>query len=224
MRNFLLALIFCGATFGFYYYFSQPPPAPPKPKVALTGIASCGGQYFFKRVEIPVKLFRQNDPRWGKDPLASGQSGDTLGSAGCAVTSVAMIMLYYGFDTEPQSLNKFLKKHDGYTPEGWLKWEVAAELGPTKVRFAYENVPSYKLIDNNLLAGNPVIVRVRYPAKEDGTPGITHFVVICGKEGHDYLIRDPGGGASKGIYPLKELSPNIEALRFYEKIPDPPTS
>jgi hypothetical protein len=225
MRAFFILLIFCGATLGFYHFFSKPPAivVPPKPKVVDTRIDATGGKYFFKRLELPVKLFRQNDPRWGNDPLAAGQSGDTMGSAGCAVTSLAMVLLFYGVDTEPQSLNRWLAKHEGFTPEGWLKWEVAAELDPKKVRFLYEDVPTYKLIDANLERNNPVIVRLRYPPNPDGTPGTTHFVVICGKDGHDYLIRDPGRGASKGIYPLKELAPKIEALRFYEKIIEPIT-
>ncbi len=219
MRNFIFLLIFCGATCGFYLFFSTPPPAPPVPKVVDTRIKSSGGEYFFKKILLPVDLFRQSDPRWSKDPLAWGQSGDTLGSAGCALTSVAMVLYYYGIDTEPQSLNKFLQKHDGYTPEGWLKWEVACELAPKKARFVYENVPTFKLIDSNLKSGNPVIVRLRYPNGPNGEPGITHFVVICGKEGHSYLIRDPGAGSKKGFYPLEQLTDKIEALRFYEKIP-----
>lgn len=224
VRNFLLLLIFVGATYGFYRYFSKPPIVAPVAKVADKRIDSSGGQYFFKRVEIPVKLFRQSDPRWAKDALAAGQSGDTMGSAGCAVCSVAMVLLHYGIDTEPQTLNRFLNKTNGYTPEGWLKWEVAAEIAPTKVRFVYEDVPTYKLIDQNLMNGNPVIIRLRYPDGPNGERGTTHFVVICGKDGHDYLIRDPGAGASKGIYPLKELTPKIEALRYYEKIPQPTVS
>ena len=56
-----------------------------------------------------------------------------------------------------------------------------------------------------------MIVRVRLSS------GITHFVVIVGKDGFDYLIRDPGAGAAKGVYPLRELGSDIEALRFYQK-------
>jgi hypothetical protein len=48
--------------------------------------------------------------------------------------------------------------------------------------------------------------------------GITHFVVIAGKDGFDYLVQDPGGGSAKGLYPLRELGSDIEALRFYEPI------
>ena len=58
----------------------------------------------------------------------------------------------------------------------------------------------------------PPIVRVRLPG------GVTHFVVIAGKDGFDYLVRDPGAGAAKGLYPLRELGSEIEALRFYEPI------
>jgi len=38
------------------------------------------------------------------------------------------------------------------------------------------------------------------------------------QEGFDYLVRDPGAGAAKGLYPLRELGSDIEALRFYESL------
>ena len=42
-----------------------------------------------------------------------------------------------------------------------------------------------------------------------------------GKQGFDYLIRDPSSaGLRKGVYPLRELGSNIEALRYYEKLPE----
>jgi hypothetical protein len=76
----------------------------------------------------------------------------------------------------------------------------------------YEDLPSYRLIDSNLARGNPVIVRVRLRG------GVTHFVVVAGKDGFDYLVRDPGAGAAKGFYPLRELRSDLEALRFYEPL------
>jgi hypothetical protein len=80
------------------------------------------------------------------------------------------------------------------------------------VRHVYEDAASYKLIDQNLWRGNPVIVKLRLRS------GITHFVVIAGKSGYDYLTRDPGAGAAKGLYPLRDLGSKIEGLRFYEKL------
>jgi hypothetical protein len=174
----------------------------------LTVLGPRGGLYFPIPVELGVPSFRQNDPRWGKDRL--GDSDGTLGSEGCAVASVAMVLGYYGVDTNPQKLNRYLSQHGGYTRQGWIYWERATELQPGRVRHVYENLPCYRLIDCNLLKGNPVIVRLRLR-------GGTHFVVIAGKRGLDYLTQDPGAGASKGLYPLKELGSRIEALRVYEK-------
>jgi hypothetical protein len=173
-------------------------------------LAPSGGRYFFRKVELPVPLFRQNDPKWGRDPL--GPTDSTIGSEGCAVTSAAMVLATYGVDTDPQRLNRFVTDIGGYTERGWLYWEAAAAFAPDRVRHAYEDLPTYRLIDSNLERGNPVIVRLRYPH------GTTHFVVIAGKEGYDYLVRDPGRGASKGLYPLREFGSPIEALRFYEKL------
>jgi hypothetical protein len=173
-----------------------------------------GGRYFFHRVELPVPSFRQGDDKWSDDPLAGDESNGTLGSAGCAVAATAMVFKSYGIDTDPQQLNWFLTAVGGYTERGWLYWDRAAWWAPDRVRHVYEDLPSYQLIDSNLAHGNPVIVRVRLRG------GVTHFVVIAGKDGFDYLVRDPGGGAAKGFYPLRELHSNIEALRFYQRVPN----
>ena len=168
-----------------------------------------GGRYFFARVELAVPSFRQGDERWRGELL--GPTPNTLGAEGCAVASAAMVLASYGIDTDPRRLNEFLQGNGGYTPQGWIYWEKAAELGGGRVRHAYEDLPSYELIDGNLARGNPVIVRLRMAS------GITHFVVIAGKDGFDYLTRDPGAGAAKGLYPLREFGSRIEALRFYER-------
>lgn len=122
-----------------------------------------------------------------------------------------MVLASYGIDTDPGRLNRFLTRHNGFTPQGWLYWEKAAEFLPGRCEKAYEDAPSYARMDWNLLRGNPVIVRMRFPG------GPTHFVVIAGKQGFDYLIRDPGAGAARGLYPLSDLTQQIEALRYYQK-------
>ena len=171
-----------------------------------------GGRYFFHRVELAVPLFRQGDERWSDDPLGGIPDNGTLGGQGCAVAAAAMVLKFYGIDTDPQQLNWFLTSVDGYTEHGWVYWERAAWMSPNRVRHVYEDLPSFWLIDSNLARGNPVIVRVRLGG------GVTHFVVVAGKDGFDYLVRDPGAGAAKGFYPLRELHSDIEALRFYEPL------
>lgn len=175
-------------------------------------IAPRGGRYFFHRLELPVPSFRQGDDKWSDDPLGGVAENGTIGGEGCAVAAAAMVFKFYGIDIDPQQLNWYLAANDGYTDRGWLYWDRAAWFAPDRVRHVYEDLPSYALIDSNLARGNPVIVRVRLRS------GITHFVVIAGKDGFDYLIRDPGAGASKGFYPLRELNSKIEALRFYQPL------
>lgn len=177
---------------------------------AARKIPSAGGLYFFSRLELPVHRFAQEDPRWSDDPLGPTQA--TMGAEGCAVSSSAMVLAFYGQDVDPGRLNAFLAMNGGFTPEGWLYWEKAADYVPGIVRHAYEDLPSYFLIDSNLLRGNPVIVRIRLRT------GIAHFVVIVGKTGFEYLIQDPASAGESGVYPLRKLTPEIEALRFYERI------
>lgn len=176
-------------------------------------IPAAGGLPLWVQVSPDVPSFLQNDPRWSADPL--GVTDGTVGAEGCAVASAAMVLAGRGVDVDPGRLNAFLiQTEGGYTPQGWIYWEKAAEFDPAFTEGLlphYEDLPSFFLIDWNLLNGNPVIARMRYPS------GITHFVVICGKEGLDYLIRDPGSGGVKGVYPFREVADSIEAIRFYRK-------
>lgn len=176
-------------------------------------ISSSGGRYFLHPVLIHVPAFQQNDPRWNFDLL--GPTIETMGQAGCAVTSAAMVLADYGVDIDPQRLNNYLTTHGGYTPDGSIYWERAADLGLGQVEKAYEDAPSYNLIDENLLHRNPVIVRLTL------RNGRTHFVVIVGKKGWDYLTQDPARSPGVGPYPLRLLTGRIEALRYYKLVPPP---
>jgi hypothetical protein len=172
-----------------------------------------GGIYFPWRHVIEGPHFSQSDPRWAEDFL--GPTSESMAQSGCAVASAAMALGASGVRTDPGELNRFLEKTPGgYTPEGWIYWEKAAEVDPAMVsEFLphYEDLPSFFLMDWNLLRGNPVIVRVRYPS------GITHFVLVCGKDGFEYLVRDPGEGGTNGLRPLSDFPGPVEALRFYRK-------
>ncbi|MFV0416064.1 MAG: C39 family peptidase [Chthoniobacterales bacterium] len=179
--------------------------------LSIHPVAGSGGVWFPVKHELSVRSFLQGDSRWGEDFL--GPTKDTLTQVGCAVTSAAMVLDFHGIKTDPGELNSFLTKlPGGYTPEGWIYWEKAAELSPEKSAGLlphYEAGASHALIDMNLIRGNPVIARVRLKN------GITHFVVIVGKDGWDYLILDPGSAGAKGVYPLKDLGVPVNALRFY---------
>jgi hypothetical protein len=122
-----------------------------------------------------------------------------------------MVLAFYGLEVDPGRLNRFLGRWNGYTERGWLYWEAAAEFEPGRVRHVYEDLPSYRLMDWNLLRGNPVIVRV-HPAGRSNT----HFVVVVGKAGWEYRVQDPGSGGNLGW--LRDFGSPVEALRFYERV------
>jgi hypothetical protein len=171
-------------------------------------ISSSGGRYFDHRVEISVPAFAQDDPRWSTVKL--GGSTDTLGTEGCAVTSAAMVAAFYGIKTDPQRLNEFLTRTGGLDREGLIDWSLVPSVAPDRWELAYNGVASYERIDENLLAGNPVIVLI--PLRD----GAGHFVVIVGKEGRDYLIRDPAD--SDHPYPLRELTGRINGLCIFRSV------
>lgn len=178
----------------------------------LEKLPPSGGLYFPFPVQLEAPSFAQTDPRWGADLL--GPTERTLAAEGCAVTSAAMALGYYGIDVDPKRLNAFLKANGGFTEQGWIYWESAAEFQSGQVWHAYEDLPSYRLIDWNLLRKNPLIVRIRRPA------GGTHFVLIVGKAGFEYLALDPGSGGRRVL--LSELESPIEALRYYARYPAKP--
>ena len=152
-----------------------------------------------------MPAFAQDDSRWGDIRL--GLSSDTLADEGCAVTSAAMVAAFYGVKTDPKQLNAFLTSSGGLDNEGLIDWSHVASIAPDRIELTYDGEASYELIDKSLLAGNPVIVLI--PLR-----GVAyHFVVVVGKDGQDYLIRDPA--AAGRVYPLRELTRRIGGLCIF---------
>jgi Peptidase_C39 like family len=174
-------------------------------------IPSTGGEYFNRHVEIPVPAFAQDDPRWSSVRL--GPSRDTLGDEGCAVTSAAMVVAFYGIKTDPLELNNFLTKAGGFSDDGLIHWSRVPAIAPSHLELAYNGYASYDLIDSNLLTKNPVIAIIRL--RDDGA---YHFVVIVGKEGRNYLIRDPAASVSRRPYPLSKLTDRIDGICIFRTI------
>jgi hypothetical protein len=114
----------------------------------------------------------------------------TISQAGCALTSAAMVLKYYGVRTDPPTLNSCLGNRA--CPLWW--GPVASSCSERKVSgVAFKQGFSYTVIDQYLAAGKPVIVWVRTRT------GGTHFVVVNGGSGRHpggYTINDPADGSS----------------------------
>ena len=130
-----------------------------------------------------VPTFRQAD--YGNNMRTCNQ---TISAAGCALTSSAMVLKYYGVRTDPPTLNACLG--DRACPLNW--WPVASSCSENKVSgVAFLQGFSYSTIDQDLANGKPVIVWL-------STRG-THFVVVTGGSGSrpsGYTINDPADGSS----------------------------
>jgi len=133
----------------------------------------------------------QQDPQWKKDILGFGDPGDTIGYVGCALTSVAMLLSGHGYAETPKTLNQKLKNVNGFVSAG-IRWGAVSQIYPNVTLKAFipcstSDAPLAQ-IDAAIAAGQPAIVQV------DSSPagGIqTHWVVIYGKTGDDYLMLDP---------------------------------
>jgi hypothetical protein len=141
---------------------------------------------------INVPLFMQQDKLWKTHELGTCPS-DTLGNAGCAVISVAMVYAKYGVVLDSSMgrgmnadiLNAWLRDNNrfGYDPDGGL-CDVEWWRLPPGVQYTGSDL-SFVHLNAELAAGRPVIALIHNPLMP------MHFVVITGQNGATYDINDP---------------------------------
>jgi hypothetical protein len=143
----------------------RPDRNPPKPAGA-----GCG-----------VPIFSQNDPAWRHHVMQTW--GDTIGDFGCALTSTAMILSYYGVDTNPAQLNQCLGPHAEL-----IYWGEVPPCSGGLVNYHTRHDFSWDVLDRMLAENRPAIVgMVR------GQTGM-HFVVVTaggGGNAANYAVTDP---------------------------------
>jgi hypothetical protein len=146
-------------------------------------------------MKLSVIKFNQRDPKWAGEKL--GTSSVTLGGYGCAVTVLAMVECYYGFDTDPSRLNKLLIEKNCYLDRNLMKWWDIYKVNEFVKTTEWIDCPltpaPIKKVDDELNSGRPVIAWVDINPMEAGDQ--QHFVVIIGKtEDSHYIINDPWTG------------------------------
>jgi hypothetical protein len=137
-----------------------------------------------------LKRFSQQDPQWSSK-LLGFDSTTTVGTAGCLLTSMAMVSSVYGFNETPGSLNDKMKAVQGFQGALILPYLIAHALpGMVYANYIQSNHQPAPLaeIDVALAQGQPVIVEVDFSPKE----GLqNHWIVLISKQGNDYEIADP---------------------------------
>ena len=142
---------------------------------------------------INVPLFSQLDPRWRYKKL--GTSNSTIGSQGCAITSLCMACAYYGKNTNPDLFNQALIRVDGYENHNLVRWWKVSSIYPDIVIRDFincEKTPApLELINSRLAEGIPVIVKVDY---YPGGAVQQHWIILCKEINDDYIAADPISG------------------------------
>jgi hypothetical protein len=138
-----------------------------------------------------AKYVSQRDSRWAGYQLGTC-SGETIGSAGCAMTSVYMIHTGKPWSTTatPQDFNVWLRNNAGYSGGCLLAWSRAADWdGPYGVRYmGPSTISSASQMKDFIDHGEMLVARSgRFS---------THFVLIVGYSDSgtnlsDFIYYDP---------------------------------
>lgn len=177
----------------------------------------------------------QNDEKWKGTKL--GNSNETIGSWGCLLTSVTMMLNGIGYSETPVTVNEKMRSAGGF--QGALF--IPSYLPYVWPNCAYRDMQPCEafpapvaLIDAAVAAGKPVILQVDWN-KQAGIQ--THFVLIKEKKGDDYVLYDPykysGDGPDKDVllttrykYNGKTLESEISAVLWFNSYsiapPEPP--
>ncbi len=134
----------------------------------------------------------QQDPQWKNVKLGFGNV--TLGTDGCAVTALTMLVNGYSYNETPKTLNQKLK--DLGSGNGFIGPLVVWGALPLAFpRLTYRNLilsrdhdAPIAEIDAAIARGQPVVVET----DRSLASGLqNHWVVLYAKQGDDYLMLDP---------------------------------
>jgi len=133
--------------------------------------------------------YSQGDPQWKGQSL--GNSGESIGAAGCLMSSVASMVAGRGGQVNgaapnPATMNQWLKSNGGFQGPNFV-WDSLKPLG-----FNFENIVggNKDTITNALSSGKNVLLHVN-----NGH----HYVLATGVTPTGYTVMDPG-------YPRTEYS------------------
>jgi hypothetical protein len=136
-------------------------------------------------------MYKQCDGRWANQQL--GYCSQTICSAGCAMTSVAMMLTSKGTNMDPGALDSYLTRNGGYANGCEIIWSAANNFGT--VRFVGMQVANEWEICNGLSQNHGIVANVN---------GGGHWVLLTGCAGNgNFYVNDPG--YSRSTYSIGEI-------------------
>jgi len=156
-------------------------------------------------LDLPIPLLKQTSNPWQSQEYDTAHlwnpSDPSINSWGCALTSAAMILQYYGIYTipgtnftplNPGTLNNWLKSQpDGYVGTGWVNWLAISRL--SKLATNEHIVSSFDALEYQRIGGANTLqltsdINNNIPDILE-EPG--HFIVGKGISGSTFDINDP---------------------------------
>ena len=156
----------------------------------------------------PDPYYLQINESWANDTV--GGSQEPLSAVGCTVCCVSMAFTQCGQQIDPGILNAKLNANGRYTERGWLIWSVASAVVDKGLKIDVASRPSHDLIDSSLRQGDPVVAKILL------WKSVPHWVLIVGKDKHEYLVKNPLD-EQKRIQDLSSLSDRIQSIRIVKR-------
>lgn len=178
---------------------------------------------FAKKANAEIKdagettpLILQTDERWSKSNYGYGQKDNTMGTNGCAIASLTMMLSF--LDNKQHTPDELLDwaGNDYYVPEAGTSWDIfpafAANYG-----YGYEGLTDLAAMQERLNAGVPLIVSVK-PGSFT-TTGHIMFVKAAAADATKLRVFDPNDGPKKNHYqklytPQEVLGQVVQAWAF----------
>jgi hypothetical protein len=163
---------------------------------ALTSTKSWGTQIVSSGGGLAVPTFYQTG-----DSTPLGSSPYTVGQYGCLVTSFAMVASFYGNYTTPDDI----ASNDAiFSRDGSLQVSTPPGIGIYTIQNSSVN---WGTVDDELANNHPVIISIYLPSVGAlNSDGSSHFIVIKGKSGSQYLMNDPiGSGRGYDISQVRSM-------------------
>ena len=135
--------------------------------------------------------FKQCDSRWSSQQL--GTCSHTICSAGCAMSSVAMILATKGAGQNPSTFDSWLTKNGGYANGCEIYWGKADAFG--KTTYQGMETANESEICSGLAKGHGIVANVN---------GGGHWVLLTACAGNGvFYVNDPG--YSRTTYSMSEI-------------------
>lgn len=176
--------------------------------------------------KLQTEELRQGDPAWAGATLGNHPKDYTIRETGCALTSVANLIDFYGTTnpaiphTDPLQLNTAMIAGHGYTKNDDVDWRQVGRFAANQITFVAEsNLKASNTlemirgqIDADLALRRPVIVKGEHPPFGHSN---FHFMLITGKCGENYVVADPASPTGHRLYSPLEPQLQLRGIRRY---------